>query len=38
LDLFQSLLVANAVSGSYVKTGISPDVDGLVEFLEKNLL
>jgi len=35
LDLFQTILVANAVSGSYVKTGISPDVDGLVEFLEK---
>lgn len=34
-DLFQSLLVANAVSGSYVKTGISPDVDNLIEFLGK---
>jgi hypothetical protein len=35
LDLFQTILVANAVSGSYVKTGISPDVDELMEFLEK---
>jgi hypothetical protein len=33
-NLFQSLLVANAVSGSYVKTGISPDVDTLIEFLK----
>jgi hypothetical protein len=33
LDLFQSLLVANAVSGSYVKTGISPDAAALIEFL-----
>jgi len=33
-NLFQSLLVANAVSGSYVKTGISPDVNALKEFLE----
>lgn len=32
-SLFQSLLVANAVSGSYVKTGISPDVEHLKEFL-----
>ena len=32
--LFESLLVANAVSGSYVKTGVSPDVNGLIEFLE----
>jgi hypothetical protein len=37
LDLFQSLLVANAVSGSYVKTRISPDVGNLIEFLEQNL-
>jgi hypothetical protein len=36
-DLFQSLLVANAVSGSYVKTGISPDVDHLIEFLDQEL-
>ncbi|MCX6254098.1 MAG: PfkB family carbohydrate kinase, partial [Bacteroidia bacterium] len=33
-NLFQSLLVANAVAGSYVKTGTSPDVDKLIEFLE----
>lgn len=32
--LFESLLVANAVSGSYVKTGTSPDVNSLIEFLE----
>jgi hypothetical protein len=36
-DLFQSILVANAASGSYVKTGISPDRGGLVKFLENNL-
>ena len=36
-NLFQSLLVANAVSGSYVKTGISPDTGRLVKFLEQNL-
>lgn len=35
-DLFQSLLVANAVSGSYVKTGISPDRNELIEFLKVN--
>jgi sugar/nucleoside kinase (ribokinase family) len=35
LNLAQSLLVANAVSGSYVKTGISPDVNQLVDFLEQ---
>jgi hypothetical protein len=35
LDIFQSLVVSNSVSGYYVKTGISPDVDSLVEFLEK---
>jgi hypothetical protein len=34
-SLFQSLLVANAVSGSYVKTGISPDVEYLIEFLKQ---
>ena len=32
-DLFQSLLVANAVSGSYVKTGVSPTLNNLIEFL-----
>jgi hypothetical protein len=35
LNLFQSLIVANAVSGSYVKTGISPDVENLIKFLLK---
>jgi hypothetical protein len=36
-DLYNSLLTANAVSGYYVKTGISPGVDNLVEFLKQNL-
>jgi hypothetical protein len=36
LNPFQSLLVANAVSGSYVKTGISPDVEQLKNFLDRN--
>jgi hypothetical protein len=36
LDLFRSLLVANAVSGSYVKIGISPDAVTLIEFLKQN--
>jgi sugar/nucleoside kinase (ribokinase family) len=35
LNLAQSLIVANAVSGSYVKNGISPDADHLIEFLEQ---
>jgi sugar/nucleoside kinase (ribokinase family) len=34
-DLFQSLVIANAVSGYYVRIGISPDVDSLIEFLEQ---
>ena len=33
LDLFQSLVVANAVSGSYVKNGTSPDLNALEEFI-----
>jgi hypothetical protein len=33
-NLFQSLLLANAVSGSYVKSGMSPDVENLIKFLE----
>lgn len=37
LDLFQSLLVANAVSGAYVKTGISPDAGTLIEFLNNEV-
>ena len=32
-NLRESLVIANAVSGSYVKTGISPDVPALREFL-----
>jgi hypothetical protein len=35
LNPFQSLLVANAVSGSYVKTGISPDMEYLIEFIKQ---
>jgi fructose-1-phosphate kinase PfkB-like protein len=35
LNLFQSLIMANAVSGYYVKTGISPDVHNLIKFLKK---
>lgn len=34
LNPFQSLLVGNAVSGSYVKTGISPNLINLIKFLE----
>jgi len=34
-DLLKSLIVANAVSGFYVKTGISPDVGSLIEFLNQ---
>ena len=33
--LFESLLVANAVSGSYVKTGVSPDIKVLIGFMEE---
>jgi len=34
-DLFQSLLVANAVSGYYVKTGTSPAAASLIDFLKQ---
>jgi hypothetical protein len=34
-DLSQSIVIANAVSGYYVKTGISPNVHNLKEFLEQ---
>jgi len=37
-NLFQSLIVANAVSGYYVKTGTSPDTGSLIEFLKQNNL
>ena len=37
INLFQSLLVANAVSGYYVKTGTSPDVDNLIDFLKQKM-
>jgi len=36
-DMFKSLVVANAVSGYYVKTGISPDIKNLIDFLKQNL-
>ncbi|MEI6047421.1 MAG: hypothetical protein WCS03_00855 [Bacteroidota bacterium] len=35
-NLFQSLIVANAVSGAYVKTGISPGINNLIDFLQQN--
>lgn len=38
LDLYQSLIVANAVSGIYVKSGISPDNERLTGFLEQSLI
>ena len=37
LNLAQSLLVANAVSGSYVKTGISPNVNQLIDFFKEEI-
>lgn len=36
-DLFKSLVIANAVSGYYVRTAISPDVENLIDFLKQNL-
>lgn len=36
-SLHKSLIVANAVSGSYVKNGISPDIDSLMDFLKEGL-
>jgi hypothetical protein len=35
LDMLQSLIVANAVSGLYVKNGKSPDLPELLEFLKE---
>lgn len=35
LNLNESLVVANAVSGSYVKNGFSPDADNLIKFLKQ---
>jgi hypothetical protein len=35
LTLFESLIVANAVSGSYVKNGLSPDSNDLLAFLKQ---
>lgn len=37
-NLLETLLVANAVSGYYVKTGISPDLNSLVQFLEQEII
>jgi hypothetical protein len=36
-DLYKSTVIANAVSGYYVKTGISPDADVLKGFLIKKI-
>lgn len=36
LDMNQSLIVSNAASGYYVKNGISPDINGLIDFLRLN--
>lgn len=36
LNLIESLVVANGVSGSYVKNGYSPDENSLVEFLKQS--
>jgi sugar/nucleoside kinase (ribokinase family) len=36
-DLFQSLIIANAVSGYYVRTATSPDVNNLTGFLKENI-
>lgn len=35
--LIESIVTANAVSGSYVKSGISPDIDCLIDFLNQQL-
>lgn len=35
-NLLQSLIVANAVSGYYVRTATSPDVHNLLDFLQQN--
>lgn len=35
LDLFQSLIVANAVSGFYVKTATSPELNSLIDYLKQ---
>ncbi len=35
-DIIKSLIVANAVSGAYVKEGVSPSVADLVDFLQQN--
>ena len=33
-SLLESLVIANAVSGSYVRTGESPDINNLIKFLD----
>jgi sugar/nucleoside kinase (ribokinase family) len=35
-DIFQSLIIANAVSGYYVRTATSPDVNKLIDFIKQN--
>jgi hypothetical protein len=35
MNLYQALIVANAVSGIYVKTGISPGRENLVKFIKE---
>lgn len=37
-NLFQSLLLGNAGSGSYVKNGISSELNTLIDFLEQSLV
>ncbi len=37
MDLFQCLLMANAVAGAYVSSGISPSIEDLRRFLKMNI-
>jgi len=37
-DIYQSLLVANAVAGYYVKTGLSPSRYDLIDFLNRYII
>jgi hypothetical protein len=34
-DLLSSVVIANAVAGYYVKTGISPSVEDLINFFQE---
>lgn len=36
MDIYQCLLMANAVAGAYVSSGISPSIKALIEFLENH--